>query len=100
MGNWENTEVDLGLLKEGAVVKFTFTSTRPLEISTVQAGCSSCTTIQGYENNKLLIKYEVSSIPKHLSILQDTLETKKDITVVYTDGTSDVLHFKGIIVKK
>lgn len=101
--NWKETMKNLGNIKEGTVVTFDFESTEPLEILETNVSCSNCTTILGYKDNKLTIKFDASVIP--ITVLSQPdftgiLPFVKNILVKYKDGTEEVLTFFGNKVKK
>lgn len=95
--NWENTHVNLGIIKENSSYSIEYISTKPLDIIKVDLSCHFCTTVKSYKDNKLKIKYKSSSIPEHLKLVVDKIPVNKHLTVYYKDGNVEVLTFSGII---
>lgn len=95
MKNWKNYTINLGYVKQKTNTTIKFYSLLPLDISTVQPGCSSCTKFLDYKDNILSLKYTAPEFPKHL-VKSETI-INKEVTVYYNDGTSDVLKFVGIL---
>lgn len=97
MANWENTRVNLGTLKEGEVVNFSFMATRKLEGVSFEKGCGSCTTIVSFDGYELKVKYKAEVVPPQV---QGVWKPNKWIVAHYEDGTSETLYFLPLIEKK
>lgn len=97
--NWENININLGVLKENKTYDFEYKSTKDLlsDIVAIIPGCSNCTTIKGYNGNVLKVSYKTSVLPKHLDILEQKINKK--ITITYSNGTNEILNFHGILKK-
>ena len=95
--NWINNPLDLGIIKENTAYNFEFIAAKTLEIESAKAGCSSCTSLHGYSEGRLRVKYKSSSIPIHLNSREQRVE--KNIVVKYRDKTTEVLKFTAIVRK-
>lgn len=96
--NWKETNKYLGTLKENSKITFEYESTIPLNIYKISPGCSSCTTVGKYENNKFSATFKSGKIPKHLASNQGHQDLRNIIVVTYSDGSKEILSFTARVV--
>lgn len=95
---WNNNNIDLGVLKEHTIIKFSFRSPEELDIIKVEAGCSSCTKVGKYKDKELPVSFSTGSIPKHLKHLGEyEYIISKSITITYASGDTQKLMFNATI---
>ena len=98
MKNWKQYNIDLGTVKQGTKHIMEFVSNSTLVVNKFSPGCSHCTSIKGYENNILKVGYNAEYLPVHLK-KQGFQNIRKVITVVYEDGSKEILSFTAKIVE-
>lgn len=99
MNRFKEQEVDLGVVKSGDNVIFSFETLEDInsEIVSVTPGCGGCTDILGYDGRFMRVKFRSGIFPMHL---QDNFYfVSKSIYVVYKDGSEEVLTYKAKILK-
>ena len=99
MNRFKEQEVDLGVVKSGSNIVFTFETSEDInnDIVSVTPGCGGCTDILGYDGRYMKVKFRSGIFPMHL---QDNFYfVSKSIYVVYKDGSEEVLTYKAKILK-
>lgn len=97
--NWKNYTINLGTIKQNTKHTLEYESTRPLDIYKVSPGCTQCTKIKGYSNNKLTAVYSVSNLPIQLRNNPGYQNVRKVIVVTYQDGSKNILSFTAKVIK-
>lgn len=97
--NWKRYTINLGTIKQNTKHTLEYESTRPLDIYKVSPGCTQCTKIKGYSNNKLTAVYSVSNLPIQLRNNPGYQNVRKVIVVTYQDGSKDILSFTAKVIK-
>lgn len=98
MRNWKNYTINIGNVVANTSRTIKFESEHPLDISSIQPGCSSCTKVVEYKDNVLTVKYDAPSFPVHLLGKEAVID--KFIDVYYTDGIQERLKFIGFLKHK
>jgi len=98
MSNWKQYTINLGNVVANTTRTVKFESKHPLDISSIQPGCASCTKVLGYEDNVLTIRFDAPSFPVHLLGKESVID--KFIDVYYKDGTQERLKFVGFLKHK
>ena len=99
--NWQQTTINLGIVKESSKNNLTFVSTKKLEIDKVVPSCGTCTFVRKYneKTQKLEVVYVPGKIPPQLR-KSDSIPIRKTITVTYKDGEQEVLSFTATLQKR
>lgn len=97
--NWKSYTIDLGTIKQNSKHTLVYESTKPLDIYKISPGCTQCTKINGYSDNKLTAVYKVSNIPIQLRNNPEYQNVRKIIVVTYQDGSKDILSFTAKVIK-
>lgn len=100
MSNWKSNSKNIGNVTTGQRQIIKFYAVRELpEISSLSSSCG-CSKPNYDKKTKILnVSYNPGSIPKHLKA-QGWYNTTKTITIVYKDGTRDILKFSAKVNKK
>lgn len=96
--NWEKKHINLGVIKAHSKKELTFVPLGELNnISSMVStcGCSSPKQI----GNNIVVTYTPGAVPFHLQAKGEYVTTKK-ITIIYTDGTQDILTFTATVKNK
>lgn len=96
---WVKNNIDLGVIKQNRTYNLQFESIEELDIDTIHPKCGTCTTILGYKDKILKVRYTSSTIPTDIMLLQGYLLVKKGIVITYRDGLKEELYFIAKIVK-
>lgn len=95
MIEWENKEIDLGDIPENKRMTMVFKPKS--DLSNIESLTSSCGCSKPEITEKgVKVHYKSGRIPKHLQ-KYNSQAIRKTITVVYRDGSKDILSFKGVI---
>lgn len=99
MSRFKEQEIDLGVIRSGSNVLFTFESLGDIndDIVSVTPGCGGCTDILGYDGRIMRVRFRSGSFPVH--IMEDYYFVTKSITVSYKDGSSEVLRYRAKIIR-
>lgn len=99
MNRFIESEIDLGVIKSGSNVLFTFESLGDIndDIISVTPGCGGCTDVLGYDGKFMKVRFRSGSFPVH--IMENYYFVSKSITVAYKDGSSEVLRYRAKIIK-
>jgi len=98
--NWEQTKIDLGLVREKQTIRFAYKAIKELDVVNFTPSCGGCTTIDGFKNSVLVVKYKGESIPTHILLEgKTTIDYIKTIRVTYRNGVEEVLTFVVKITK-
>jgi hypothetical protein len=97
--NWETTNIVLETpVKEHTIVSFEFKATKDLPIKDIIPSCGCVMPLYDINNKVLRTSFNSGSIPIHLSN-QGFYTARKNISIVYQDGTSDLLSFSCKVEK-
>lgn len=99
MSKFKEQEIDLGVIRSGSNVIFTFESLGDIndDIVGVTPGCGGCTDILGYDGKFMKVRFRSGSFPVHLA--EDFYFVSKSITIDYKDGSSEVLRYRAKVIK-
>ena len=99
MSRFKEQEIDLGVIRSGSNVIFTFESLGDIndDIVGVTPGCGGCTDILGYDGKFMKVRFRSGSFPVHLA--EDFYFVSKSITIDYKDGSSEVLRYRAKVIK-
>lgn len=99
MSRFKEQEIDLGVIRSGSNVIFTFETLGDIndDIVAVTPGCGGCTDILGYDGKFMKVRFRSGSFPMHLA--EDFYFVSKTISVDYKDGSSEVLRYRAKIIK-
>ena len=98
--SWENKEIKLENIKIGKKQEVIFKPLKELPlIKSLSSSCGCSVPTYSKEKRELKVVFTPNPIPKHLQA-QGFYNTRKTITVVYIDGTKDVLSFSAKISNK
>jgi hypothetical protein len=96
---WNTTTYDFGDAKKGTVVIAEFEYQGDKKITEIKAGCG-CTLVDYKEgSNVIKATYDVPAIASHLKDTQTKQQIVKNLTITFSDGTTQVLYIKGFIIK-
>lgn len=95
MSFWEKTEINFGSMRKNSSKIFTFKALPGMpEITGLQAQCG-CTKPKFDDKTKQLqVVYKAGEIPRQLGT--NAQPVTKEITVIYKDGSYEILKLKGI----
>jgi hypothetical protein len=95
--NWKTMHKNIGNLFVGQRVTIKFEATKELpEILKISSSCG-CSKPEYDVNSKVLtVNYKAQSVPKHRKA-KGWYNTTKKITVVYKDGSHDILSFTSVV---
>lgn len=98
MSHWQSNLIYFGKFKEGNTVRMVFRANSDIPAVKQFQGSCGCTDFS-YDPGKfeLRVKLSLNKIPPQVA--GNIMDIHKTITVFYEDGTSEVLHIKGIITK-
>lgn len=98
MSNWDTTLIYFGKFRENNAVRMIFRGTENLpQVKQFQGSCG-CTDFKWNQDTKTLnVKLSLGKIPPQVA--GNLMDIHKTITAYYEDGTTEVLHIKGIITK-
>lgn len=98
MSNWNTFEKKVGELKvrDKVTVKFEANESIP-DIKQLKASCGCTQPIYDAETRILSVTYTAPRFPKHIK--GSTQNIKKSITVIYKNGTTDVLYITGTKIR-
>lgn len=100
MGKWVNSNMEIGVVKEGTRKVFSYKAISSVSIKSVKASCGACTKINMFDSNSILVTFKAEKIPIHLQNKGvKVLSFEKSIKVTYIDGEETFLYFKGKIMK-
>ena len=97
MNNWKNYTVNIGYVKQNTSIDVKFESNGHLDIQHISSICGSCNKFLDYKDNILTFKYTAPSLPIHLNTREAVI--RKEVTIYYTDGSSEELKFVGFLKK-
>lgn len=98
---WETKFINLGTIRLGKKHSITFEATKDLSddlISRIKTSCGCTTPYYDAKERKLFVKFKPQPMPVHL-IGAGRYTTTKFVTVMYKDGTEDVLAFRATIIR-
>lgn len=94
--SWKVKNVNMGQIKPHTSHTYTFEYTGNKKIVKVNAGCSC--TVPSFSANKVTVTYTAPEFPKHLvSMNKSSTLITRNITIHFSDGTSDILNLKGTL---
>lgn len=99
MSKFKEKEIDLGVIRSGSNVIFTFETLGDIndDIVAVTPGCGGCTDILGYDGKFMKVRFRSGSFPVHLA--EDFYFVSKTISVDYKDGSSEVLRYRAKVIR-
>ena len=97
---WDKTYIDLGKIKAGKAVIFTFRvlDTKDKKVFKITSSCGCSKPKLNLEDKMLTIRFKTDSVPPHLLYIVHYI-VNKTIKVLYTDGTFDILSYRATILK-
>ena len=97
MNNWKDRIIRLGNLKVGKKKEIIFKRLNTeKEIKSLTSSCGCSKPIYNHSKEEIIVIYIPGKIPYHL-VSQGYYITSKTITVLYMDGTKDILTFRAKI---
>lgn len=99
MSKFREQEIDLGVIKSGSNMIFSFETLGDIndDIVSVTPSCGGCTDIMGYDGKYMRVKFRSGLFPQH--IMEGYYYVNKSIYVSYKDGSSETLNYKAKIIK-
>lgn len=95
---WKEPDKSLGRVEPYKETKFRYAYTGNKVVDTITPSCSSCTKVK-LKGDVLHVSFTTGAYPQHLRTNTDNLSFNYKITVLYKDGTNDVLTFNGVLIK-